>query len=70
MKMPANRAVCTAFVAITGGLVLGAFAIYIGMTKEKEERLAKLDAQNKERLAMIEKRRGRIVDSKFRYSQS
>ena len=44
-----------AFVAVTGGLGIGALAIYVSLNKEKEEMLAKLEAQSKQRLALIEK---------------
>lgn len=44
-----------AFVAILGGLAVGVFTIYNSIMADKEQKLAIIDARNKERLALIDK---------------
>lgn len=44
-----------AIIAVTGGLGVGVYAIYMGMMGSKEEKIAQIEARNKERLALIEK---------------
>ena len=44
-----------AIIAVTGGLGIGVYAIYMGMMGTKEEKIAQIEARNKERLALIEK---------------
>jgi hypothetical protein len=44
-----------AIIAVTGGLGIGVYAIYMGMIGSKEEKIAQIEARNKERLALIEK---------------
>lgn len=44
-----------AIIAVTGGLGIGVYAIYMGAIGTKEEKLAQIEARNKERLALIEK---------------
>jgi len=42
-------------IAVTGGLAIGAISIAVSVPWSFKEKLAKLDAKNKERLALIEK---------------
>lgn len=44
-----------AIIAVTGGLGIGVYAIYMGAMGTKEEKIAQIEARNKERLALIEK---------------
>ena len=52
------------FIAVVGGLAIGAYAIYIGSIQNKEEKLAAIEARNKERLKLIEMGRDPSVADK------
>lgn len=43
------------FIAVIGGLGIAAYAINIGTIQKKEEKIASIEAKNKERLKLIEK---------------
>lgn len=42
-------------IAVLGGLGIGALAVYVSVTSATKEKLAQIEAKNKERLALIEK---------------
>ena len=47
--------VSIAIIAVLGGISVAVFAIYSSITSDKEQKIAAIEARNKERLALIEK---------------
>jgi hypothetical protein len=59
-----------AIVSIIGGLGIGALAVYVGTMTATKEKIAEIEARNKERLALIEKGMDITVLDKKEYKKS